>query len=237
MFDQSLLRAIAHTANTQRCDIKLVGGAVRDIVLDKTPHDYDIAVIGDGVRLARAMADQLHAAFYLMDAERGTARVILSSGVYVDFAQCRGTTWLDDLTARDFTVNAMALNLDVSLDDWRAALFDPLRGREDLHQRVIRQCSPASITDDPVRALRAVRMATMLDAQIEPHTLAAARATVFDVNRTSVERLRDELMKMLGAPRAARAIQQMHDYGLLQQMLPEARLTHAAALDALPSDA
>ena len=86
--------------------VYLVGGAVRDALLGRPSHDLDFAVAHDAVKLARAVANELNGAFYLLDAERGTARVILEQGV-LDFARFRGENLPADLRGRDFTINAL----------------------------------------------------------------------------------------------------------------------------------
>src|SRR5207248_2020985 len=116
------VRAIALA---RRVPIILVGGAVRDALLGKAGHDLDFAVQGDAVRMARLVADRLGGAFYLMDAERGTARVITAQEgqppFHLDFALCRGADWNEDLFKRDFSINAIALDLANS------AILDPTR--------------------------------------------------------------------------------------------------------------
>ncbi|MCW1969985.1 MAG: hypothetical protein KIH69_017880 [Anaerolineae bacterium] len=227
----SLFTSICSIAERQRAAILLVGGAVRDMLLGKPVHDYDISVLGDAIRLARQVANQLGGAFYLMDVERGIARVIFPE-VVVDFAACRGDSWLADLQARDFTVNA--IGLDVA--KWRMneqslekSLFDPLQGGDDLRQKRIRMCAPTAISDDPVRALRAIRMATVLHAELTQDTHAAVASAQLINGRLSIERLRDELMKILALPDALVAVRKLLDFGLLQQLLP-----HLAWQDAHP---
>jgi tRNA nucleotidyltransferase/poly(A) polymerase len=222
MPEVALVSAIA----TQRATpVILVGGAVRDALLGKPVHDLDFAVQAEGrgtVRLARAVADELGGAFYLMDAERGTARVIVicdgQPALNIDFAACRGATWDDDLFGRDFSINAIAL------DCAGGALLDPTGGQADLAAGVIRQVTPHAISDDPVRALRAVRVEHALGAlgaHIEPATENAVRAAAASLNIPSAERVRDELMKTLALPCAARAIRRLDKLGLLRELIPE----------------
>lgn len=227
----SLFTSICSIAERQRVAILLVGGAVRDMLLGKPVHDYDISVMGDAIRLARQVANQLGGAFYRMDVERGIARVIFHD-IVVDFAACRGDSWLADLQARDFTVNAIGLDLakwQINEQSLENLLFDPLRGCDDLRQKRIRMCAPTAISDDPVRALRAIRMATVLHAELTQDTQAAVASAQLINERLSVERLRDELMKILALPDALAAVRKSLDFGLLQQLLP-----HLAWQDAHP---
>ena len=90
----------------------LVGGTVRDILLGRETEDLDFAVDGDALSFARQFADMVHASFVLLDEEHGTARVVLRGGdLYMDFSRIRDESITADLNARDFTINAMAIDL------------------------------------------------------------------------------------------------------------------------------
>ena len=122
----------------------LVGGAVRDAYLRRAITDIDIAVDGDAVSLARRVADWLEGDVFIMDRERGVARVFVTrpgERIRVDFARFRGGTLEQDLRDRDFTMNAMAVDL---LGDLQV-LIDPLAGITDLRQKVLRCCSSCSM--------------------------------------------------------------------------------------------
>jgi tRNA nucleotidyltransferase/poly(A) polymerase len=201
-------------ARNRSVPIILVGGAVRDALLDRAPHDFDFAVQGDAVGLGRAVANALSADFYVMDAERGTARVLMPNTV-LDFAVCRGVTWRDDLRARDFTLNAIAI------DPMAEAVLDQTGGIADLAAGQIRVTSDHALADDPLRALRAVRLKFALDMTIEPKTLALVSAIGGDILRPSAERMRDEFFDILGLPNAAQATRMLDEVGLLTHVAPE----------------
>ena len=120
--------------------VYLVGGAVRDILLNRNVHDLDFVILeGDVLEISRQVADKLNAAYYPLDPVRRTARVITKSeeGTQVlDFAAPRGIGLESDLTGRDFTINAMAIDLSDPL-----VLVDPLHGARDLHEKILRTCS------------------------------------------------------------------------------------------------
>jgi tRNA nucleotidyltransferase/poly(A) polymerase len=206
-------------AQARRTPVILVGGAVRDALLGQQAHDLDFAVQGNTVAFGRIAADRLGGAFYLMDAERGTARVIIARenepDFHLDFALCRGATWDEDLLGRDFSINAIAF--DLLTGEW----LDPTSGRADLARTIVRQASPRAISDDPIRALRAVRMELALGGAIEPATLAATRAAAPLLGRPSPERVRDELMKILAHPNATRGMRRLDELGLLAAVVPE----------------
>ncbi len=197
--------------------VYLVGGAVRDALLGRPSHDLDFAVAHDAVKLARAVANELNGAFYLLDAERGTARVILEQGV-LDFARFRGEDLPADLRDRDFTINAIALPAEsVAVE----AIIDPLGGQNDLAASVIRATGPNAIRSDPIRGLRAIRQAAELEMQILPATGELIRAAADGLLDVSAERVRDELCRLLVAPHPAGSIRQMDAMNLLPHVLPE----------------
>jgi tRNA nucleotidyltransferase/poly(A) polymerase len=214
-----LVTSVREIAQAHHIPLLLVGGAVRDWLLGKEAHDLDFAVRGNAKTLARAVADALGGAFYLMDAERNTARVIITrpgqAAFNLDFAVCRGDTWEEDLFGRDFSINAIALEMQ------SGAMLDLTGGQADLARRVVRQVTPHAVTDDPVRALRAVRIALALDGTLDPATAQAAREAASLLHWPSPERVRDELMKAMALPNAARAVRWFDELGLLQAMIPE----------------
>lgn len=197
----------------------LVGGAVRDLVLRRRLHDYDFVVAGDGVALARAAAQHLHADFYPLDAERGVGRVLLTRDderLTLDFARLRGDSLEADLAARDFTVNALALD-PADLE----AVIDPTHGQADLRNKVIRACGPQALSDDPVRTVRAVRLAVQLGFRIDNITRAAVRAAAPALAQVTAERQRDEFLRCLGSGKPAAALRTLGALGLLGTLLPE----------------
>jgi len=195
----------------------LAGGAVRDAMLGRPVHDWDFAVDRRAIRLARAAADALGGAYYTLDAERGTGRVILppTDGVqvYLDFAELRGGNLHEDLLLRDFTINAMAL-------DETGVLIDPLGGQSDLADCLIRATGESALRDDPLRTVRAVRQAGELSFTIEPQTEAWIRRDAELLEAPSRERVRDEFVRLIGLPGAAVLVEQLFDFGLLRCILP-----------------
>lgn len=212
---------LAQLLRTRKIDtpLYLVGGAVRDAYLRRPITDIDIAVDGDAVGLGRRLADWLDGDIYVMDRERGVARVFVTrqgERLCVDFARFRGDSLEQDLRDRDFTMNAMAVDL---LGDLQA-LIDPLGGIADLRQKVLRCCSTRSFADDPVRLLRAVRLSAQFELKIHPKAAAEIRARSADLSQVSGERVRDELFKLLGLERAARGLRVLLHMNLLQALMP-----------------
>ncbi len=200
--------------------VYLVGGAVRDAYLHVPVKDIDLVTPQDAVGIGRKIANVLGGAFYVMDAERGVARAIIELNgehVVIDIARFRGNDLMADLSARDFTINAMAVDLRGDLSQ----IFDPLNGEQDLRDRVIRRCSVQSLPEDPIRGLRAVRQSVQFGARIEPDTLSDIRAVAANIANTSPERVRDELMRLFASRAPARALRVAEVLSLLNASLPE----------------
>jgi poly(A) polymerase len=213
---QALLRAAPRGSSPV-----LVGGAVRDALLGRPPAiDLDVALPSGAIDTARRLADALGVAFVPLDAERGAARVV-APGHRVDLADFRAPTLTGDLAARDFTVNALAVPLRALLRQGRAPVQDPLGGLEDLGRRRLRLCGPDVLADDPVRVLRAVRLAVTLGVRLTPAARAAVRRTAPSISRVSAERVREEVLALLAAPDTARALRLADALGVLTAVFPE----------------
>ncbi len=200
--------------------IYLVGGAVRDLLLEQPVHDFDFILPGETLRRSRLLADRLGAAYYPLDAARNTARVVLvnedGTRDVLDFAALRAPDLEGDLRDRDFSINAMAVNLRDP-----DKLLDPLGGAADLRAKRLRACSSAAMRNDPVRVLRAIRLAAALDLHIETGTRQWMREAVPGLTGISAERQRDELMKILNGPRPHAALRALDLLGALPYTLPE----------------
>lgn len=200
-------------------EVFLVGGAVRDMLLNRLSRDLDFVLPSNGIASARKVANALHADFMSLDKERDTGRVILTdadgSRIFLDFASWRGATLEEDLRNRDFTLNAIAFDIHAQ------TIHDPLNGASDLRAKVIRPCTPASFTDDPVRILRAVRQAAEFDLKIEPSARQAMKAAAPLLPKVSAERKRDELFKILAGPKPDAALRALDMLGIFPHLLPE----------------
>jgi len=210
----------------------IVGGALRDLLLGLSPHDFDIAT--------DARPDQIQAVFARsvpVGAAFGSVLVEAEPGLWVDVTTFRrdleyvdgrrpvgvkyGVSVEEDLARRDFTVNAMAW--DVSSE----RLVDPFGGMEDLEARWIRAVGDPvrRFREDALRLLRAVRFAAVLDFDIELETWRALEVEAPGIRRLSAERVRDELFKILAASDVGRALWMMRESGLLFEALPELKGT------------
>jgi putative nucleotidyltransferase with HDIG domain len=214
------LRALLRAAPRGAAPV-LVGGAVRDSFLDRPAAlDLDVALAGGALETGRRLADALGLAFVPLDAERGAARVV-APGHRVDLADFRAPTLDADLAARDFTVNALAVPLRPLLRQGRAPVHDPLGGLADLAARRLRLAGPDVLADDPLRVLRAVRLASTLGLRLTGETRTAVRRSAPAIATVSPERVRDELLALLSAPATGRALRMADRLGVLAAIFPE----------------
>ncbi|MEG4805943.1 CCA tRNA nucleotidyltransferase [Microcoleus sp. F8-D3] len=173
----------------------LVGGAVRDALLGRRSHyfDLDFVMLTRAVKTARKIADRTKGGFVLLDAKRQIARVVFAGGT-VDLAQAEGGSLEGDLLRRDFRINAIAYN------PFTGEIIDPLDGQTDLRLGLLRMVSRSNLEDDPLRLLRAYRQAAQLGFAIEAET----RLTIWELapllSRVAVERVRTELGYLLSNP-------------------------------------
>jgi tRNA nucleotidyltransferase/poly(A) polymerase len=166
----SLLVKVNHLLNESDTKAYLVGGFVRDCLLRRDTSDIDIALPGPALGLAQQMATRLGGTFVLLDEENQVARVVLpEAGWHLDFSALVGADIEADLSRRDFTINAMAVNLEQAVSG-KAVLIDPWGGRLDLELGLIRMVRKDAFVQDPLRLLRAVRFAAELGFNIEPAT-------------------------------------------------------------------
>ena len=200
--------------------VHLVGGVVRDALLGRPNHDIDLIVPGDAIGLTKKLAEQLAQPWFPMDEGRDVGRIFVGeTGMTVDISRYRGETLADDLRGRDFTINALALPLGAVT---AAEVIDHHGGRDDLANRVLRVIHAGSIADDPVRALRAARFTVQLGFELTGNTLADVRAAAgLFPDRTSPERIRDELSRLLLLNEPQKAIGRLDNWGLLDRVLPE----------------
>jgi len=217
---QALLAAFQQ----QNVPIYVVGGVVRDFLLRRQDKitDLDLVVEHSAIPLARQVADRLGWAFYPLDEARDVARLVFTANIgqplICDIARQRGEGIEHDLLLRDFTINALAFVLK---RPGQVELIDICQGQADLQARLVRRVSAASLADDPIRLLRAIRLAVQLDFTLDEQTRLQIKRMCSTVALASAERVRDELWKMLTTDEPARAIDGLHQVGLLTYVLPE----------------
>jgi tRNA nucleotidyltransferase (CCA-adding enzyme) len=205
--------------------VYVVGGTVRDILLGRPSFDVDIAVVGDAIAFAHALAVELDGSC-LPHGQFGTAVVRYGEGKHVDVVTARRETYAepgalpevaaagieDDLRRRDFTINAMAVSLEA---EEHGRLVDPFDGRADLDAGTIRVLHDVSFVDDPTRIFRAVRYESRFGFRMDQDTEALARRGAAGTALLSGARLREELVELFEEDEAARSIVRLADLGVV----------------------
>lgn len=203
------------------------GGFLRDALLRRPVHDIDISIAADPLTAGPDLAAVLEGHFFPLHDEHQQARVALpSQALHIDLLPLRGTIE-EDLRLRDYTIDGLAAPLSEAASG-RVHLLDPDRGLDDLNSRTVRLVSEEALAADPLRLLRGVRLATELDFSFEPGTAALIKEQAAMISQAAAERQRDELMRALSAPKAARGLRLMDEVALLDRVLPEMAVTRGA---------
>lgn len=201
-------------------EIYLVGGAIRDLLGGREIDDYDFVVKKNAIDAARLTANHLQGDFYILDYQRQTARtIILFKNKYlkIDFALFNGKDIIEDLTRRDFTINAMALRLPVDND-----LIDPTGGVKDLKEELLKPCSDSAFIDDPVRTIRFVRFLQEMELQADPSIEKLVKEAAPLLGQVSKERQRDALLDVISVANSRNAFNYMLKIGLISELFPAA---------------
>jgi len=246
---------ISHLLDIQKKQGYIVGGFIRDWLLERKTNDIDIAVSGAALTIAREVAEEIGGKFVLLDDVNNVARVVVIENeqprVTSQNQELRGADWHfdfspftgdieTDLARRDFTINAMALELSqfvtastaTKMSSRKSASFlteeqsplkliDPFSGREDLRDKIVRGVSEQIFEADAARLLRAIRLAAELDFAIEPKTESLIRRYSQTITEVPGERVREELLRLLTLPRTVYHLRYLDKLGLLLALIPE----------------
>jgi putative nucleotidyltransferase with HDIG domain len=216
----------------------VIGGFVRDLLLGRPSKDIDIVVIGSGMDLATLCAKKLRVKKVSLFKKFGTAQFKYKD-LDVEFVGARKESYRqdsrkpivedgtleDDQNRRDFTINAMALSLH---KDNFGELIDPFNGIEDLEKGILRTPLEPDQTysDDPLRMMRAIRFASQLDFKIESKSLKSIKDQADRLNIISMERIMDEVNKIILSPTPSRGFKLAYSTDLLKQFFPELVALH-----------
>ncbi|MDE2027742.1 MAG: CCA tRNA nucleotidyltransferase, partial [Candidatus Omnitrophica bacterium] len=198
----------------------LVGGALRDYYVKGRGHDLDFAVDNGAIALSRKVARRIKGSFVLLDKEHGSARVVkkLDKEIWTfDFTDWRGKGIQEDLYLRDFTVNAMAVDILAGAPK----LLEVQGARRDLDTGLVRMTNPKAFQEDPLRLLRAFSLTAGLGFKIEAKTLRQIKKDAPLISKVAVERIREEIFRILASRRAYETCRAMDAIGLLPQVIPQ----------------
>ncbi len=172
--DRELLKSIYASAKKENKQLFIVGGYLRDIVLkrERQNPDIDFCIKQGAVKFGRLLAKKIKAGFVLLDAQHGCCRLVkkIQDKIYtLDFTDFRGKDLEDDLKHRDFTLNTLALGLDLAVRDsaWQKNIIDVCGALKDIKDKVIRIAGKESFDEDPLRILRAFSLSCIFDFKID----------------------------------------------------------------------
>ena len=231
--DEPFLTKVGALADKESLKAFVVGGYVRDILLGLEARDIDVVVLGNGVEFAKVVARSLEHSGLVTFEKFGTAMLQLGD-IKLEFVGARKESYSresrkplveagtleDDLSRRDFTVNAVAASINVGS---YGNLHDPFGGQRDIGLKILRTPVDASITfaDDPLRILRAFRFAAQLGFEIEESVIAAAKNMRDRLRIVSQERISDEFLKILASPRPSIGFLPMFETGVMEIVFQE----------------
>ena len=229
--EASLLERIRGLLPGGDVDAYLVGGYIRDTLLGRKTRDIDIAVGASATDVARVVAAALDGHYVLLDEAQGIARVVLVESEaaretqwHLDFSTIRGTIEAD-LSCRDFTIDAMAIDLGDIGKGSPPRLIDPFLGQKDLESGLIKAVGVSIFEDDPARLVRGVRLAAEYGFTIDAGTEAMMGNQSHLINRVAGERVREELCRIFSVGNAAHFIFYLDRLGLLTVIIPELTFT------------
>jgi len=227
-----VFKKIAEAATFLNTDAYVIGGFVRDLILERPGKDIDIVTSGDGIELAVKVAELLNIKKVSVFKTFGTA-MFKYHDWQVEFVGARKESYnsdsrnpivlpgtiVEDQNRRDFTINAMAISLQKA--DF-GQLIDPFRGVDDLENKILRTPLNPDITfaDDPLRMMRAIRFAAQLDFSILPETLDAITRNAHRISIISMERISEELNKIILTTKPSVGFNLLDETGLLNLIFP-----------------
>ncbi len=231
--DKKIFHLVGEVADTLNRPCFVVGGFVRDLFLERTSKDIDFVSVGSGIEIAEAVTAKLGRGAHLSVFRNfGTAQVKYRK-MELEFVGARRESYRrdsrnpivedgtldDDLSRRDFTINAMALAVNSA--DF-GELVDKFDGQTDLADKLIRTPLDPDVTfsDDPLRMMRAIRFASQLQFSIVPETFEAIRRNAQRISIITKERIADEMMKIMASPQPSIGLNLLQESGLLNLIFP-----------------
>jgi len=212
-YNNAGLQWLAREAPREGLRLFMVGGSVRDHILGRTCADIDLVCAQDPTPLAKTLARTFKGHWFSLDAARNYSRVILPPphACQYDFSPLRAPDLSGDLALRDFTINAMAIDLADLPDSGNTSsqtqvppcpdlrIFDPLHGQEDLTSKRLRLCSPTVLDDDPLRILKGLRHCATLGFRLSPRARSTCAAAAQGLEGIAPERIRSEIAGIFSA--------------------------------------
>lgn len=233
VLDLDVIQLLKRVVEREGADAYVIGGYVRDVLLEREVKDIDVVTTGSGIDLATSVAEEIGKTQVKVFKNFGTAMLRYKSWE-LEFVGARKESYNrdsrkpiveegsleDDQLRRDFTINALAFSLRP--DDF-GKLIDPFNGLDHLKEKIIKTPADPHITfsDDPLRMMRAIRFATQLDFRIEENSLQAIKEMSHRLEIVSMERITTELNKIIAAKKPSKGFKLLYKTGLLEIFFPE----------------
>ena len=184
----------------------LVGGYIRDLILNRFNHypDIDIVIPNNSLKIGKNIAEKFSGKFLILDQERNIVRIIFSNFT-VDIANQTHELLTEDLKSRDFTINSIGFSFN------NGKLIDPANGIYDLNNSLLRSYRTKNLLDDPLRILRCFRFVSELNFYIEPHILEFIKLNKFQLKKVSVERIQYELKRIVQGKKALKTVEFLNE--------------------------
>lgn len=230
---KEITNSLAEIAKGDERDIFIVGGYVRDLILNRKTNEIDLLVVGDGIDFAQTAADKLNTANVTVYKNFGTAHFVYDN-MNIEFVGARKEsykkdtrnpnvepgTFADDIKRRDFTVNTLAISLN---DSNFGELVDTFGGYDDIKNKIIR--TPLyplqTFDDDPLRIMRAFRFAAQLQFEVHADILVAAEKLKDRLNIIAQERITTEFLKIIDSPKPSIGLKLLYETGVMKIVFPE----------------
>lgn len=232
--NRRVFEVIAEAASEMKKPVYVIGGWVRDIILDRPSKDIDIVIVGSGIELASKVAEKLNRKGHIKTFKNFGTAMLKYRNWEIEFVGARKESYRadsrkplvedgtleDDINRRDFTINTLAISLNKK--DY-GNLLDLFGGLHDIENRLIRTPLDPDVTysDDPLRMMRAIRFAAQLDFEVDAASFESIRKNAERICIVSIERLMDEFNKIMMCQVPGKGIKMLRASGLLKQFFPE----------------
>ena len=213
---------VINLAKETETDVYVVGGYIRDILLKKKSLDIDLVVSEKAESFAKKLAKKINGKCFILHSDLQVYRVAVINNPdleYIDISLMQGKNIEDDLSRRDFTINALAVKIE-NFDNIKKNVIDCFDGIKDLKKKEIKVVSKKVFNDDPLRMLRAFRFASEYNFKISKETLSLIKKSSSKIITVAGERIKNELFRILNNKKSSQYIAAIDECGLLEKMFP-----------------
>jgi len=219
---EKIIKKIQMVSENTGTGVFMVGGYLRDFLLNKKSYDMDVCVSKSAQVFAKKLAKELNGKFIILDSANENYRVAVLKNEYlkyIDVSGMKGKKIEDDLKKRDFTLNALAVSIN-HFGDIKNNLIDLFKGYDDLKNKTVNAVSGIVFKQEPIRMLRCFRIASELDFTISKKTLSLVKKNAKLIKKAAPEMIKNEFFRVLSSNNSVKYIELMDEYGLLENIFP-----------------